>query len=162
MSNRDFSSVSVRTKGRLLEDFEAGQKFEHHWGRTVLEADSMLFTTMTLGFNPLYLNREYAAQHGHPGLVVNPFLVFSIVFGLSVEDLSETGGPLLSVDNLEFNQPVYAQDTLTATSEVISVIPSKSRLQYGIVTWRTEGRNQKEMRVVTFTRSNLVRRRETE
>src|SRR5476649_1815964 len=71
-------------KGRLFEDFFVGQKFDHHWGRTIAESDTLLFSTLTLSFNPLYFNREYAKGHGHPDIVVNPHLIFNIVLGLSV------------------------------------------------------------------------------
>ena len=101
-------------KGNRYEDFEPGRVFEHHWGRTITESESTLFSTLTLHFNPHYFNAAYARAHGHPGVVANPMLVFTTVFGLSVEDLSEGGGPFLGVDELTFHQPVYPGDTLRA------------------------------------------------
>ena len=74
-------------KGNLFEEFHEGQTFEHHWGRTITESDTVLFTTLTLSFNPLYFNRVYAKAHGHPDIVVNPHLVFNVVLGLSVEEV---------------------------------------------------------------------------
>ena len=41
-------------------------------------------------------------------------LVFATVFGLSVEDLSESGGAFLGVEDLTFAKPVYPGDTLSA------------------------------------------------
>ena len=35
-------------KGRLYEDFEVGEVRQHHWGRTIALADTILFTTLTL------------------------------------------------------------------------------------------------------------------
>ena len=87
-------------KGNRYEDFEPGRVFKHHWGRTITEAESTLFSTLTLHFNPHYFNAAYARAHGHPGIVVNPLLVFTTVFGLTVEDLSEGGGPFLGVNEL--------------------------------------------------------------
>src|SRR5437016_858265 len=75
-------------KGNYFDDFTVGQVFEHHWGRTLSESDNTLFSTMTLHFNPLYFNAEYAAAHEHRSIVINPMLVFLTVFGLTVEDLS--------------------------------------------------------------------------
>ena len=86
--------------------------FKHHWGRTVTESESTLFSTLTLHFNPHYFNAAYATAHGHPGIVVNPLLVFTTVFGLTVEDLSEGGGPFLGVNELTYHQPVYPGDSL--------------------------------------------------
>ena len=102
------AKAELRRKGHFFEDFEVGRVFEHHWGRTLNEGDNSLFSTLTLHFNPLYFNAEYARAHGHPGVVLNPLLVFNVVFGLSVEDLSEGGGAFLGVDELTFHQPLYA------------------------------------------------------
>jgi acyl dehydratase len=91
--------------------------------------------------------------------VVNPLLVFNTVFGLSVEDLSEGGGPFLGVDECSFDAPVYVGDTLTARSRVVGARESKGQPGFGIVTWHTEGFNQEGERVIEFRRTNLVRRR---
>jgi acyl dehydratase len=146
-------------KGRLYEDFHVGQIFEHHWGRTILDSDAALFTTLTLSFNPLYFNRAYAKAHGHPDVVVNPQLVFNVVLGLSVEDCSEIGGPFLGVFELTYDRAVYPGTTLTARSATIETRISESNPKNGIVTWRTEGFNEAGERVIGFRRSNLVRRR---
>jgi acyl dehydratase len=74
-------------KGWLYEDCHVGQTFEHHWGRTI-EADTILFTTLTLAFNP---NRADAMAHGRPDIVVNPLL-------LRIEDCTEIGGPRASTN----------------------------------------------------------------
>lgn len=147
-------------KGRLYEDFEEGQVFEHHWGRTLLEGDTTLFSTLTLSFNPLYFNRAYAQAHGHPDIVVNPQLVFNVVLGLSVEDCSEIGGPFLGVYDLVYDRAVYPGTTITARSTTIETRLSDSNPANGIVTWRTDGFDADGQRVVGFRRSNIVRRRE--
>jgi len=146
-------------KGRLFEDFAVGQTFDHHWGRTITEGDTTLFTTLTLSFNPLYFNRPYALAHGHPDIVINPQLVFNVVLGLSVEDCSEIGGPFLGVFDLTYDRPVYPGATLTARSTTTETRLSESNPANGIVTWRTEGFNEAGERVVGFRRSNLVRLR---
>lgn len=146
-------------KGNRYEDFALGQMFEHHWGRTINEGDNSLFTTLTLSYNPLYFNAPYAKELGHPGIVVNPMLVFLTVFGLSVEDLSEAGGLFLGVDGLSFHQPVYLGQTLTARSIVVDKRESESRPEQGIVTWHTEGFNESGEPVIDFHRTNLVAKR---
>jgi acyl dehydratase len=154
-------------KGRLYDDFEIGQVFHHHWGRTLNEGDNSLFTTLTLSFNPLYFNAAYARAHGHRQIVINPMLVFLTVFGMSVEDLSEAGGLFLGVDQLTFHRSVFPGDTLVARSTVVDRRESQSRPGTGIVTWHTEGsllapargNSNDTKRVVDFRRSNLVPRR---
>jgi acyl dehydratase len=148
-----------RTRGNRYEDFEVGRRFTHHWGRTVSAGDNTLFSTLTLHYHPHYTNEAFAAAHGHRTTPVNPLLVFNTVFGLSVEDLSEGGGPFLGVDELSYLQTVYPGDTLYAHSEVVAKRLASNRPGYGIVTWRTHGANQNGEEVITFKRSNLVKTR---
>ena len=159
MTQTDLTTFPLVPKGNRFEDFSEGQIFEHHWGRTINDGDNSLFVTMALRFTPLYFNAEYARAHGHPGVVVDPLLVLCTALGLSVEDLSEGGGPFLGLEDVEFHGPLYPGDTVTARSTVVSKRESESRPQFGIVTWRTEGFNQKGEIVVSYSRSNLVARR---
>jgi acyl dehydratase len=158
MSGFDAGNFRLLRKGHAFEDFVAGRRFTHHWGRSLTESENILFTTVTHAYNPLYFNAEYARAAGHPSMVINPMLVLCTVVGLSVEDLSEGGGPFLGVDELTFHRAVYPGDTLTAESVVVSARTSDSRPGSGIVTWHTEGSNQKGEVVVDYNRTNLVAR----
>ncbi len=149
----------LKTKGRLFEDFSVGQRFDHHWGRTICESDAVLFSTLTLAFNPLYFNRDYAKAHGHPDIVVNPQLLFNVTLGLSVEDCSEIGGPFLGVFELTYHRPVYPGITVRAISETTEARLSQSNPDNGIVTWQTRGIDTQGETLVSFRRSNLVRLR---
>jgi len=155
----DFESFSLVPHGHSYEDFEAGLVFEHHWGRTLTEADNSLFVTLALRFTPLYFNAEYARAHGHPGVVIDPLLVLCTAVGLSVEDLSEGGGPFLGVENVEFHRPCYPGDTITARSTVATKRDSESRPAFGVVTWQTEASNQNGELVLSYRRTNLVAKR---
>ena len=158
----DFRSrARLMRKGNRYEDMTEGRVFEHHWGRTITDGDNAAFTTQTLSFCPLYFNEPYAQSQGHRTTLVNPMLVFNTVFGLSVEDLSEGGGPFLGVDQCEFIEDVYVGDTLTAKSTVVNARESKGNAGFGIVTWHTEGFNQHGAKVIDFHRTNLVRRRQS-
>src|SRR6478736_1963875 len=119
-------------KGNRYEDFEPGRVFKHHWGRTITESESTLFSTLTLHFNPHYYNAAYARAHGHPGIVANP---------------------------LSYHQSVYPGDSLRAESVVLDRRVSDSHKGFGIVTWHTRGFNQREEKVIDFQRTNLVRQR---
>jgi len=146
-------------RGNLYEDFEVGQAFTHHWGRTITEGDTVNFSVLTMSYNPMYTNREYAKAHGHPDLVVNPLLVFNTVLGLSVEDCSEIGGPFLGVFELTYHKPVYPGDTITATTETYDKRITDSNPNNGVVSWHHKGFNQNGEMVIDFKRSNLMRRR---
>jgi itaconyl-CoA hydratase len=162
MLDERLMNAPVKQRGNCFEDFEPGRVFDHHWGRTLEVADNTLFNSATLHYNPLYFNVERAKAEGHPGVVANPMLAFCIVFGLSVEDLSERGGAFLGIDDLVFLKPVYPGDTLTARSTVVAKRESKSDPAYGIVTWLTEGFDQTGCKVLEYKRSNLVIKRSAE
>jgi itaconyl-CoA hydratase len=143
-------------KGNKYEDFEVGQTMTHHWGRTLTQADNVAFSTATCAWLPLHLNVEYARGQGHPDTVINPMLVLCTAVGLSVEDLSESGGPFLGIDDCSFVRPVYPNDTINATSRVVAMRTSTSKPGVGIVTWHTTAVNQKGEPVVELVRTNLV------
>ena len=150
------AAAILKPRGRLFDEFVIGETLHHHWGRTITEADAIQFAHLTLAYNPLYFNAEYAKAHGHPGLVVSPHLAFNIVFGLSVEDCSEgIAGPFLGVFDLTYHRPVYVDDTLTAKSITTDKRVTDSNPNKGVITWQTEGFNQNGERVVAFKRSNL-------
>lgn len=158
----DFDAFPVAGKGNQFHDFTEGREFPHHWGRTLTEGDNAIFSTATCNWNPMHLNVEYARAHGHPDVVINPMLVLCTVVGLSVEDLSEAGGPFLGMEEVTFHRPVHPGDTITASSRVVETRHSESRPNVGIVTWHTEAHNQYGDLVVDYRRTNLVaKRRET-
>ena len=151
------ASAVLRKRGRGFHAFEVGESIHHHWGRTITEADAIQFCHLTLAYNPLYFNREYAKAHGHPDIVVVPQLVFNTILGLSVEICSEgLGGPFLGVYDLRYLEPVYPGDTLTAISKTEAKQESESTEGRGVVTWFNEGFNQNGNKVIEFRRSNLA------
>ena len=156
MTEIDFDSFPVARKGNNFQDFTEGQELVHHWGRTLTDGDNAVFSTATCNWNPMHLNAEYAKAHGHDDVVLNPMLVLCTVVGLSVEDLSEIGGPFLGMEDVTFHVPVYPGDTLTAKSTVVETRTSDSRPNVGIVTWHTEAHNQRGELVVDYERTNLV------
>lgn len=163
MSDPDFSTFQTWRRGNQFQDFEVGQQYDHHWGRTITAAEASIFSSVALRYCPLYVNAEYAKAEGHPDQVIDPLLLLATVIGLSVEDLSEAGGPFLGVNDVEFVAPFYPGDTISCSSEVVDKRESSSRPQNGIVTWRTCAVNQRGETVIQYQRTNLVaKRREAE
>ena len=156
----DLAEFPVRQRGAYFEKFETGQVFTHHWGRTITTADNVLFSTALAHWSPMYLNAEYARAHGHKDAQLNPFLVLCTVVGLSVEDLSESGGPFLGIEECVFEQPIYPGDTVRTESVVLDSRPSASRPGYGIVTWKTTAFDQHDRVVLHFLRKNLLATKE--
>lgn len=145
--------------GLLYEDFEIGRRFRHHWARTFTEADATAYSAMTMQYNPIYFSEPHARAAGYDGLMVHPMFVFATTIGLSVEDLSEAGGPFLGVEDLNFHSPAYPGDTIAAHSVVVSRRATESRPGWGVVEWHTQAFNQRAELVIEFRRRNLSRMR---
>lgn len=152
-------AVHKVVRGNFFEDFEVGHVFKHHWGRTINEGDNSLFSTVTLNYLPAALNKEYAQSLGYAGCIVHPLLVMNVVFGLSVEDLSEQAIAQLGYFDMKFGSTVYPGDTLISESTVLEKRESKSRPAFGIVRFRTVGRNQKGEEVLSYERPVLIKKR---
>jgi itaconyl-CoA hydratase len=144
------SGVS-RTYGEL----EVGAVYRSRHGRTVLEADNVWFTLLTLNTNPIHFDAEYAAttEWGRP--LVDSTFTLSLVTGLSVEDVSERGINL-GWDEVRLLKPVFPGDTIRAETEVLSKRTSQSRPGFGIVRVRTRGFNQREEIVIAFERAIML------
>lgn len=149
----------VIERGRYLEDFEVGQVFQHHWGRTLSDGECKLFATWTMNMAPLHFNDEYARAHGHRATPAHPLFVMNVIFGMTVEDLSEQALAHLGYWNLVFPKSVYPGDTLTSSSEVLDKRESGSKPDRGIVHVRTTGRNQRGETVCMYERRILVKKR---
>ncbi|GAA1559890.1 MaoC family dehydratase [Kribbella lupini] len=150
----------VRHRGLCFEDFEVGQEFAHHWGRTFTLGESIAYSTRMMHYNPLYFDEPYAQLLGYRAIPINPFLVYSTVLGLSVEDLSEAGGPFLGIEDLTYGESTYAGDTVRARSVVLAKKETRSRPGWGVVEWHTTGTNQNGETVVEYRRANLSRMRD--
>jgi acyl dehydratase len=144
--------------GRVFEDFEVGDVYEHPLGRTVITADNVWFTNLTMNPNPLHFDHVYAANTEFGKPLVNSTLILALVTGLSVSDMSQNAINL-GWDEVRLPRPVYEGDTIYARSEVLETRESKSRKHQGIVQFRTVGYNQNGETVIEFRRTVLAYKR---
>jgi len=140
---------------RTYEELEVGAVYRSRHGRTVLEADNIWFTLLTMNTNPIHFDAEYAAttEWGRP--LVDSTFTLALVTGLSVEDVSERGINL-GWDEVRLLKPVFAGDTIRSETEVLSKRMSQSRPRSGIVRVRTRGLNQREEIVISFERAIML------
>jgi len=142
--------------GRYYEEFEVGQIFKHWPGRTITEADDTWFSLMTMNQHPLHLDEHYARQTQHGRRLVNGTLVFSLVVGISVADISGKAIANLEYDVVKHVGPVFHGDSIYGESQVLGKSESKSKPDRGIVHISTKGFNQNRETVLTFTRKVLI------
>jgi acyl dehydratase len=149
---------AAERRGRFFEDFRAGDVYRCRYGRTVTEADNMMFTLLTNNTNQIHFNREYGARTPFGKCLVNSTLTLAIVTGMGVEDISENGFAL-GWDDVRMPNPLFPGDTLFTESEVIDIRESRSRPDQGVVTVSTRGYDQRGKVVIEFKRTVMVWKR---
>jgi acyl dehydratase len=87
-------------------------------------------------------------------------LVYSLVLGMSVPDVSGAAIANLEVETLQHKFPTFHGDTIHAETRVLDVQPSKSKPDRGIVTVESKGFNQNGNEVCYFRRRVMVWKRE--
>jgi acyl dehydratase len=142
--------------GRVFEDFEVGDVYEHPLGRTITAADNIWFTCVTMNTNPIHFDAEYARQTEFGKPLVNSCFTLALVTGLSVTDLTQNGVANLAWDEVRLPHPLFEGDTVYAKSEVLETRESKSRAGAGIVRVKSTGLNQHGETVIEFTRTFMV------
>jgi acyl dehydratase len=148
--------------GLWFEQFAVGQTFEHEVRKTILEAENMMFSTMTCNPAPLHIDHAYAAttEFGRP--LVNSLLTLGLVIGLSVQDTTlGTTVANLGMSETSFPKPVFAGDTIHVRTTVVDLRESQSRAGQGIVTFEHLGLNQHDDIVCRTLRGALMMKRPT-
>ncbi len=146
--------------GKFYDDLEPGMTFRHSLGRTITEADNVLFCSLTMNTQPLHINEDYASKTAFGRRIVNGLLTMSLVVGISVADLTDgTIVANLGYENVRHPNPVFHGDTIYVETRIDAKRESKSRPECGIVTLTHFGRNQDGVTVVEVTRSALFLKR---
>lgn len=149
-----------RVTGKFYEDFAVGEVVSHDKGRTITEADNVLFCALTMNDQPLHLDEEFAKKTQFGQRVVNGLLTLSLSVGMSVGDL--TAGTLvanLGYYDVEHTRPVFHGDTIRVRSEVVDKRPT-SKADRGLVEIRHVVTNQRGEEVLTYKRRALVKVRQ--
>ena len=145
--------------GRLYEDFEVGDIYQHPLGHTVLAADNVWFTLLTQNTNPIHFDRAYAAKTEFGQPLVDSTFTLALVTGQSVTDISQNAMANLGWDEVRLPAPVFEGDTIYSRSEVLEKRESRSRPDVGIVRVKTTGFNQDGTVVIEFKRTFMVYKR---
>lgn len=143
--------------GRYFEEFEVGDIYKHSLSKTVTESDNHMFSLLTMNHHPVHLNNDYASKQTHGKILVVGTYVFSLVVGLTVQDISGKAIANLDYEQIKHLAPVFIGDTIYASTEVLSKRVSKSDSTRGIVYVETTAVNQHGMPVLAFRRHVLVK-----
>ena len=107
--------------GNYFEDFRLGQTIRHATPRTVTVGDASLYTALYGTRFAVQSSDALARAIGYPHAPIDDLLVFHIVFGKTVPDISLNAVANLGYANCRFLAPVFPGETLSATSEVIGL-----------------------------------------
>jgi 2-methylfumaryl-CoA hydratase len=153
------SQAATKTStGRFFEDFRIGEVIAHAPPRTIRAGDASLYAAIYGSRFAVQSSDTFAQAVGYPAAPIDDLLVFHVVFGKSVPDISLNAVANLGYADGRFLKPVFVGDTLSATSEVIGLKPVSSG-DAGIVYVRSIGRNQHGEIVLSYARWVLVRKR---
>ncbi|WP_193510234.1 MaoC family dehydratase [Cryobacterium sp. BB736] len=147
----------VQQRGLYFEEFDESVLYRHRPGRTVTEADNVLFTTLTMNTQSLHLDAAFSASQPFGQRLVNSMFTLATLVGSSVAQLTEgTIVANLGFEKVAFPHPVFHGDTLYSETIVTGKRLSESRTGQGIVTLEHTARNQDGVVVATAVRSTLV------
>ena len=153
----------ITQRGLYFEEFEEGAVYVHAPGRTVTEADNVLFTTLTMNTQSLHLDAAWSAETEFGERLVNSMFTLSTMVGLSVAQLTQgTIVANLGFESVRFPAPVRVGDTLYAETLIAGKRPSSSRPGQGIVEFEHTATNQHGEVVAVCRRTALMMGRPTQ
>lgn len=145
--------------GNFFEDFRIGQEIRHATPRTVTTGDASLYVALTGSRFVLHCSDQFAQSIGYPAAPLDDLLVFHVVFGKTVPDISLNAIANLGYAACRFGAAVFPGDTLSTISTVIGLKETSNR-QTGVVHVRSRGVNQRGETVLDYVRWVLVRKRD--
>jgi 2-methylfumaryl-CoA hydratase len=152
-------SKSKINVGNFFEDFKIGQIIRHAAPRTVTVGEVALYTALYLPRFAVQSSTAFAQAIGYERAPIDDLLVFHLVLGKTVPDVSLNAIANLGYADFKFLVPVYPGDTLSATSEVLG-LKENSNKETGVVYVRTTGANQRGETVLSYARWVMVKKRD--
>lgn len=148
---------AIVQRGLYLDELAVGARYLHRPGRTLTDADNVLFCGLTLNTQALHLDAAFAATQPYGRVLANSMWTLATLVGASVAQLTQgTLVAQLGLSDISFPAPLFTGDTLYAETEIVSVRDSASRPGQGVVTMAHTGRNQDDVVVAVAARTVLM------
>lgn len=144
--------------GSYFEEFNIGETISHSLSKTIFESDNNFFSLLTMNHHPVHTNADYASMNEHGEILVVGTLVFSLVVGITVPDISGKAIANLGYEDVKHLFPVFIGDTIYARTTVIDKKISKTKPDRGVVYVETVGYNQNGVEVLSFRRNVLIKK----
>lgn len=108
--------------GYYFEDLEEGMT--DVYGKTITDADIVMFAGISGDINPVHLNHEFASQTMFEGRIAHGMLTASFISTVIGTKLPGPGCIYVG-QSLRFKAPVRAGDTVRARVTVAKLVPEK-------------------------------------
>ena len=144
---------------RYLEDFTVGERKQSGWF-DLTEEESVAFARR-YDPQPMHIDRESAASGPLNGLTASGWQTTAIVMRLIIEAQPFGSTPVLGlgVDEVRWPTPLRPGDSIRAEIEVLSITPSKSKPEFGVMRIQITARNQREEVVLKMIPNLWIPRR---
>lgn len=157
------NSKIIEQRGLWFEELELSTVYRHRPGRTVTEADNVLFSSLTMNQQALHLDEAWSATQTFGTRLVNSLFTLSTMVGLSINQLTQgTIVANLGFGDIRFPRPVFHGDTLYCETVVLEKRLSQSRPGQGVVVFEHTAKNQDGDIVAVALRTTLVLMRPNE
>src|SRR3954469_19348193 len=153
------AAMQKTNSGRFFEDFRLGEEIRHATPRTMTQGDVALYNGLFGSRFAVQSSDEFARRIGYRQAPLDDLLVFHVVFGKTVPDISLNAVANLGYADCRFQKAVYPGATLNAVSEVIGLRENANR-KTGIVYVRSKGFDESGDCVLDYVRWVMVRKRD--
>ena len=145
-------------KSRYFEDYKLNEEIYHSVPRTITDGDVAIYLSTTGSRFPLNYSAEFSKTLGLKKIPIDDILLFHMVFGRTVPDLSLNAIANLGYAGVKFHKPAFVGDTLDASSKIIG-LKENSNGKTGTVYVESVGKNQNDEIVLTYYRWLMMRKR---
>lgn len=114
--------VSAAMYGYSYEDLTVGM--EARFGKTITDADLVMFAGISGDTNPVHLNEDFAQPTMFKGRIAHGMLSAGLISAVLGTRLPGPGSIYMSQE-LKFRAPVRIGDTVTATAKVVELLPKR-------------------------------------
>jgi acyl dehydratase len=148
----------MQTIDRYFEDYLAGE-IRRSVGRTITEADIVLHAGQTGDFFPHHMDAAWTATQSFGQRIAHGTLILSVAVGMTAGDINPQAMSY-GYDSIRFIKPVFIQDTITVTAEIVSMRDHPRRADtHGYVNELVTVTNNRDETVLVLTHIYLVNKR---
>jgi 2-methylfumaryl-CoA hydratase len=151
--------MTKSSTGNFFEDFRLGQEIVHAVPRTITTGDVSLYSALYGMRFAVQSSDAFAQSVGLARAPVDNLLLFHVIFGKTVPDISLNAVANLGYAECRFLRPAYPGDSFTARSTVIG-LRENANGKTGIVYVRSTGFNHDGEVVLSFVRWVMVNKRD--